>query len=295
MEIGLNYNNLELCENISDILSTDFWVLKDFTASMIPLVRDPIKFTSNASIFVKKGKCKFEIDLIPYEIEAPFFVNIRDSQILQFYNFSEDFDSSFIVISKRFRENLFLMIKDSPVHTVASQHQVIKIPQDMMERFERFYSHITEIFKDSKDRNAYQAMVFAIASFFFECGYKCYLPLMEKISKGQSRIQEKFISLVQQNFKKERFLDYYATKLNVTPKHLSRCVKSSSGFTAVEWIDRYVILEAKVLLRSTNLSIQQISDELNFASQSFFGKYFKKHTGFTPKDFRNNFIEHSRD
>lgn len=110
---------------------------------------------------------------------------------------------------------------------------------------------------------------------------------MEKIPKGQNRIHERFINLVQQNFKKERFLDFYAEKLEVSTKHLSRTVKEATGFSAVDWIDRLVILEAKVLLKSTNLSIQQISDELNFTSQSFFGRYFKKHTGRSPKDFRN--------
>ncbi|MDE5552524.1 MAG: helix-turn-helix domain-containing protein, partial [Muribaculaceae bacterium] len=60
-----------------------------------------------------------------------------------------------------------------------------------------------------------------------------------------------------------------------------------TGFTAVEWINRYIILEAKVMLSSTNMNVQQIAEELNFPSQSFFGKYFKKATGVSPKDFRN--------
>lgn len=75
--------------------------------------------------------------------------------------------------------------------------------------------------------------------------------------------------------------------MEVTPKHLSRTVKAQTGYTAVEWIERFVILEAKVLLKSSNLNIQQIADELNFPSQSFFGKYFKKFTGMSPKEFRN--------
>ena len=60
-------------------------------------------------------------------------------------------------------------------------------------------------------------------------------------------------------------------------------MKNLTGFTAVEWIERYVVLEAKVMLKASNLNIQQISDELNFPSQSFFGKYFKKNVGMSPK------------
>ena len=100
-------------------------------------------------------------------------------------------------------------------------------------------------------------------------------------------MSDQFLALVQQNFRKERFLEFYASKLEVTPKHLSRTIKKQTGYTAVEWIERYVILEAKVLLKSSNLNIQQIADELNFPSQSFFGKYFKKLTGVSPKEFLN--------
>ncbi|EJW96039.1 transcriptional regulator, AraC family [gut metagenome] len=64
-------------------------------------------------------------------------------------------------------------------------------------------------------------------------------------------------------------------------------VKEVSGKTVGEWIDHWVILEAKALLHSSSLSIQEISDRLNFANQSFFGKYFKHYTGLSPKEYRS--------
>lgn len=110
---------------------------------------------------------------------------------------------------------------------------------------------------------------------------------MKEIATNQGRMTDQFLMLAQRHFRQQRFLDFYAQKLEVSPKHLSRTVKAQTGYTAVEWIEKFVILEAKVLLKSSNLNIQQISDELNFASQSFFGKYFKKITGMSPKEFRN--------
>ncbi|KAA5414161.1 AraC family transcriptional regulator [Bacteroides cellulosilyticus] len=85
--------------------------------------------------------------------------------------------------------------------------------------------------------------------------------------------------------KKEKVL-YYADRLHLSAGYLSTIIKRVSGKTAAEWIDDYVTLEAKALLKSTNLTIQQISDELNFPSQSFFGKYFKRITGLSPKEYR---------
>ena len=286
MELGLKYN-LELVEDVANILEHDFWVYCHFSGSMIPEINDPIKFTSFCSIFVKDGEGRIEIDLLPYEFKAPCIVNIRQGQIIQNAQISEKFDASFIVLSKRFCDNLFLMLKDCASYGSATLNQVVKVPENLTQKFENFYLHIREIFSDSQSINAYQAMVLAIASFFYECGTKCYLPVLNSSQKPIGRLTEKFLSLVQQHFKKERFLDFYATKLEVSTKHLSRTVKDATGSSAVDWIDRFVILEAKVLLKSTTMSIQQISDELNFNSQSFFGKYFKKHTGRSPKDFRN--------
>ena len=63
-------------------------------------------------------------------------------------------------------------------------------------------------------------------------------------------------------------------------------VKKVSGRTASDWIDEYVVLEAKQMLRTTTLTVQEVSRELNFANQSFFGKYFKKHVGMSPSEYR---------
>ncbi|MCH5227504.1 MAG: AraC family transcriptional regulator [Muribaculaceae bacterium] len=287
MEIGLKYN-LDLVEDVTNILAQDFWVYCNFVGAMIPEISDPVKFTSNCSIFVKEGEGKVEIDLLSYDFKAPCIVNIRQGQIIQNCSFKGNFNASFIVLSKRFCDNLFLLLKDSNSYGTASLERVTPVPEKLVEKFDNFYHHVRDIFEDSQGANAYQAMVLAIASFFYECGTKCYLPILDPTQKSSSRLTEKFISLVQMNFKKERFLEFYAKKLEISTKHLSRTVKETTGFTAVDWIDRFVILEAKVLLKSTTMSVQQISDELNFNNQSFFGKYFKKHTGVSPKEFRNS-------
>ena len=286
MEIGLKYN-LDLVEDVTNILAQDFWVYCNFVGTMIPEITDPIKFTSSCSIFVKEGEGKVEIDLLTYDFKGPCIVNIRQGQIIQNATVKDNFDASFIVLSKRFCDNLFVLLKDSASYSTATIKTVTPVAPNLVDKFKKFYDHIRDIFSNPGGTDAYQAMVLAIASFFYECGTKCYPPVINNSPKSLNRLTEKFLSLVQLHFKKERFLDFYASQLEVSTKHLSRTVKEATGFSAVDWIDRFVILEAKVLLKSTTLSIQQISDELNFASQSFFGKYFKKHTGRSPKEFRN--------
>jgi transcriptional regulator, araC family len=94
--------------------------------------------------------------------------------------------------------------------------------------------------------------------------------------------------LVEKNFKKYRQLNFYADKLCITAKYLSTTVKNNSGISASEWIKRYVILEAQRLLKNSSMTIQQISNELNFPSQTFFSKYFKHQIGLSPKEYRKS-------
>lgn len=127
-------------------------------------------------------------------------------------------------------------------------------------------------------------------AFFYAFGYDLHIRRQEGESKKSKHqvLVEKFLNLVRLHFKDERSLEFYANKLFLTPKHLSKVVKENSGKTAGDWIDSYVILEAKALLKTTDMTVQQISDRLNFPSQSFFGKYFKRLEGISPSEYKKN-------
>lgn len=82
-------------------------------------------------------------------------------------------------------------------------------------------------------------------------------------------------------------MTFYANKLCLTPKYLSKLVKQASGRSAPDWIDEFVILEAKNMLKYSNMPIKEIVFRLNFPNQSFFYRFFKTHTGMTPSEYRN--------
>lgn len=102
----------------------------------------------------------------------------------------------------------------------------------------------------------------------------------------QEEYFQRFMNVLSQHYTQERSVGYYAAQLNLTPKYLTTIIRQTSGRTASEWIDDYVILEAKNLLKYSTMSIQEIAYQLNFPNQSFFGKYFKTHTGQTPSAYR---------
>ena len=108
-------------------------------------------------------------------------------------------------------------------------------------------------------------------------------------ASARSRNEEyfnQFMDELARHYMQHRSVGFYAAQLHLTPKYLTTIIRKTTGRTASEWIDDYVVLEAKNLLKYSTMSIQEVAYSLNFPNQSFFGKYFKEHTGLTPTAFR---------
>ena len=97
---------------------------------------------------------------------------------------------------------------------------------------------------------------------------------------------ERLMQLLADNFREERSVEFYAEKMNISSKHLSRVIRTFTGKSVHQWIDDFVALEIKNLLRYSDMSVQQISYALNFPNPSFMGQYFKRITGMTPGEYR---------
>ena len=95
-----------------------------------------------------------------------------------------------------------------------------------------------------------------------------------------------FTELLGEHYKHERSVGFYARQLCITPKYLTTLIKRISGKSVSEWIDNYVILEAKTLRKYSNMSVQEIAYYLNFPNQSFFGSYFKRNAGMSPSQYK---------
>ena len=106
-------------------------------------------------------------------------------------------------------------------------------------------------------------------------------------TKGRKEeLFRKFIELLNIHIGKHK-LPFYAEKMNISPQYLSRLVEDSSGTAARDWINRAVVLQAKLLLRSSRYTIEQIAEELNFSTVPYFCRLFKREVGTTPSEYRN--------
>ena len=105
------------------------------------------------------------------------------------------------------------------------------------------------------------------------------LPAHERITIG-------FKKLLNYNIAKHHSVSFYASELNVTPNHLNKSVRLTVNKSASALIDELIILEAKVLMQKSNMTVQEVALETGFEDMSYFGRFFKKHTGYTPLEYR---------
>jgi len=108
------------------------------------------------------------------------------------------------------------------------------------------------------------------------------------IPTRQDEMFDRFIALLNDSDGSERSVPWFAERLFITPNRLSNIVKEVSGLTVMQWINRKVIQNAKMLLRHSDLRIYEVSDKLGFANPSFFSKFFRRETGMTPAQFRQS-------
>jgi AraC-like DNA-binding protein len=245
----------------------------------------PFKVDVTTAIICTKGTTRGSVNLKPYTTQAPCLIIVLADQILQHEYFSEDFSGLFIVMSKRFGDSLNLH-EQFPLFLSVSDNPCIPLDEESLEAMINYFDMMKRTVRVKDNPRRLEIAKHLTLAFFYGLGAAHHKLVHDEDKSKHELLVESFLEHVQAHYKEQRDMKFYADKFCLTPKHLSKVIKESSGKSASEWIDSYVILEAKALLKSTNMTIQQISDELNFPSQSFFGKYFKRQVGVSPKEYK---------
>ncbi len=198
-----------------------------------------------------------------------------------------------IMLSQDFMRMMNVDVKNSmPLFMRLAYNPMIRLTQKQQEDIERYLDLLENISDNDNLAHRGQIVSGLVSSMFFRISdmYEQSTQVAnDKERSVRNRREEyfaKFITLLSNNFKRERTVGFYAEQMCVTPKYLSLLIKEFSGKSAAEWIDNYVITEAKTLLRYSTMSIQEVAYELSFSSQSFFGKYFKHLTGMSPSEYK---------
>ena len=254
---------------------------------IMSVFQHPFKVDVTATIICIKGTTEGFINLKPYATEGPYFITILPGQIMQYKSISEDFSGLFIIMSSKFTDSLLPNATDRlPMSLSVRDNPAIPLDEAALEGMINYFDMIKKVIQVKDHPYRLEVARHLTLAFYYGAGLYFHNIAENRKMKHHEIVVEKFLHLVQTHYKSERGLEFYANKLCVTPKHLSKVIKETSGKPANDWIDEYVTLEAKALLKSTNMTVEQISDELNFPSQSFFGKYFKRVTGMSPRAYK---------
>ncbi len=181
---------------------------------------------------------------------------------------------------------------------VLSEYPVLRVSLEYNDALRLFFEALTRVLKFNDNPYKDECIKSLLRALFYTTGYYLYKSLNYKaddlyrlsVDHGQNRdgIVSRFLRLVEENSSRERRLTFYAGKLGYNPKYLSSLIKRETGFSGQELIEQYAVLCAVTKLSYGGKTIGEISDEMNFPSQSDFGKFFKRMTGKSPLNYRKH-------
>lgn len=265
-------------------------LLLDEIAKM-PLPREPRRMQCLFIALCTRGSASYFVDSVEHSVGSGDLIIINQGRVTYDCQMSHDCRGIGILIDYDFfKESIKSLHELSALFIFARNHPVFRMPESKA-------SFIRETFfrmKRKIDETQHHFRLQMVQSMFLTMVYE----LCDEIYSVQTRDGEcrtradeiftKFLMLVESHFRSERRVCWYSEQLCISPKYLSETVKSVSKRTPNEWIDSYVTMELRMLLRSTQKSIKEIAMELNFSNQSFMGKYFKEHTGMSPSEYRHS-------
>ncbi|MGA9649167.1 helix-turn-helix domain-containing protein [Pedobacter sp.] len=254
-----------------------------------PLYTDePFRTATFSVVLLKKGEIRVNTGLVTHNLKAPAVISVGPTIIRSFSRTEEKpemelifFTESFLLegLTDVFLLSKFQFFEDNELHSLS-------LSSDELSSLAVIFGQISTCLKSALplERAIIRHLIFILV---YGIDQLHYIRAKTSITRtSNSPLLQRFRSLVTKEFLRHRSVNYYADELHVTPKYLSEVCKRDSGMTAGEWIDKAVLLEAKVLLQNRSMNIAQISDYLNFSDQSLFGKYFKNLHGCSPLEYR---------
>lgn len=251
----------------------------------------PHRLTQGIFVFCLSGECTFFLNLAEYKIKANDFITVPPGSILQFQDRSEDYKSYVILFSPAFLTSINLVRGSLFFSATVAECPVLPLEEGEAELLKDYCDLLQRIFERRRPDTEPRIIRHMLISLFYTVS-SVYLRRFKTkdVTKfnRQEEVYHRLCNLIMEHYKTERSVSFYAGRLCLSPRYLTAVVKKISGRLVSQMIERAVIMDAKLQLKSTDRTVQQIADDLNFPNPSFFGKFFKRYTGFTPKQYRES-------
>lgn len=254
----------------------------------LPLVNGSLRMDKFMSVICYTGKLQLEINMKEYTIVKNNILICRPDDTICNTMLSPDFEGAILCLSPKFIMeqfgkgsiwNCIFQFEKNPVFPICGESM------EMFELYDKAF-HTKQKMESSVFRQEIVRSI--VKAIFYELRENiCDDRLPLAIGSTQKEILfKKFMELLSDSVAKSRQASWYAGQLHITPKYLSVVCKQVSGKTAFEWINEYVIMDIRHLLKNTDKPIKEVVSLLKFPNVSFFGSYCRKHFGMSPMEYR---------
>lgn len=249
------------------------------------LLSQPYRLVEGRIIVVRKGWAQVNLNLREQVLKAPMVVVYSPGTVGEVKKFSPDVDFSMLAFRNPFMENVRQdgLLKDYHQRRLGL---CIPLQQKEAERMEQLLDLFWKMMHDTPFPTAMIKEMIVLLFRQIDCYRRHYMETEQAGLSRQEDILNRFIDLVNTYALRERKIAFYADKLCLTPHYLSNVVQQTSQQTIMDWINRAVIQETRILLLHSDLQISQIADRLHFPNASFFCKYFRRLTGMSPGAYK---------
>ena len=264
--------------------------------AVLSMLKYPVRFDGYIIFFLRSGHFTIDLNLNSYEVKPQSLLVNVPGNIIKLTSYEEDHIGDaqlyFVLASREFMSGIrFDFNKVFQESLSLLKNPCITLSEADVALAEGYFTLAREVVLSDKE-NKKEMLGSLVTSFTYMAMDVCTRALNEArkaqtpSSARVNQLFERFIALVTEYHNTERGMAFYADKLCLTPKYLSKLVKQASGRSAPAWIDSFVILEAKNMLKYSDKTIKEIVYALHFPNQSVFYKFFKAHTGMTPSEYR---------
>lgn len=279
-------------------LGDDFFIMDARYNKKLGFLRYPCRVDAYFAIFCDSGELEVEVNLSVFKVRKNTLLVCTPGNIVRVRPVDErnldELDFTVIASSVGFLSTISIDLKKLFEERLDFfVDPCLTLGHDSLELCGMYVSLCKTIIRTGLS-NSRESVGALISSLFYSLGALMsresampYVPEEQPLTSSRLKsLFKRFMGLVTMYHITERNVTFYATEMGLSPKYLSKQVRKVSGRSASDWIDSYVILEAKSMLKYSDLGIKQIAFRLNFSNTSVFHKFFKARTGLTPKEYR---------
>lgn len=245
----------------------------------------PYRLTEGRVVYFRAGTLRLRINLRELEFKAGDFLVVSPGTVFEFLYISSDLDLAMLAFSNSLMES-WQKEELLQVYLQGRLFLHLSLTEQESRRMEQIFALLWEVVHDRPfPKESVQSLISLV--FHQTDGFRGReLEAGKQKRSRQEEVFNRFLELVNKYAVHERSCTFYADRLCLTSRYLSTLVRQASGRTVMDWVNEAVMQEAKLMLCHTDKLVYQIADELNFPNASFFCKYFRRMTGMTPKDYR---------